>query len=93
MGGGYFPGLISDCPTDRPPETGQVQVISYANIVSLFLLLTLGHRTSVKRFISLEFLNLRESAGLLGRGLARRKAATIHRTTQTQNKRRQTSMP
>jgi hypothetical protein len=47
----------------------------------------------VKRFVSFQFLNLRVSAGLLGRGPARRKAATLHITKQTQNKRRQTSMP
>jgi hypothetical protein len=29
----------------------------------------LEHRTSVKRFVSLHFLNLRQSAGLLGQGI------------------------
>jgi hypothetical protein len=45
------------------------------------------HRASVKHFVSLQFLNLRQSVGLLGRGSARLKTATY---TQIQNKRRQT---
>jgi hypothetical protein len=37
----------------------------------------LEHMASVKRFVSLQFLNLRQSVGLPGRGIsARRKAAT-----------------
>jgi hypothetical protein len=43
----------------------------------------------VKHFVPLQFLNLRQSVGLLGWGSARRKAATYHK----QNKYRQTSMP
>jgi hypothetical protein len=31
---------------------------------------TLEHRASVKRFVSLQFLNLRQSVGLLGRGIS-----------------------
>jgi hypothetical protein len=53
----------------------------------------LEHRASVKRFISLQFLNLRQSVGLLGRGISPTQGCFLHRTTQTQNKRRQTSMP
>jgi hypothetical protein len=34
------------------------------------------HSASVKRFVSLQFLNLRQSVGLLYRGSARRKVAT-----------------
>jgi hypothetical protein len=36
----------------------------------------LEHKASVKRFVSLQFLNLGQSTGLLARGSARRKAAT-----------------
>jgi hypothetical protein len=54
----------------------------------------LEHRASVKRFVSLQFLNPRQSVGLLGWGSAHWKATHyLHRTTQTRNKCRQTSMP
>jgi hypothetical protein len=58
-----------------------------------FLLLTLEHRASVKRFVSLSFLILGRSVGLLGRGISPSQGRYLHRTTQTQNKRRQISMP
>jgi hypothetical protein len=44
------------------------------------------HRASVKRFVSLQFLNLRQSAGLLGRVIRPSQCCCLHRTTQTQNK-------
>jgi hypothetical protein len=53
----------------------------------------LKHRTSAKRFVSLRFPNLRELIGLLGRGINPSKGRYLHKTTQTQNKRRQISMP
>jgi hypothetical protein len=40
----------------------------------------LGHRASVKRFVSHQFLNLRQSVGLLGREISPRKAATYTNT-------------
>jgi hypothetical protein len=46
----------------------------------------LEHRTSVKRFVSLQFLNLRQWVGLLDQPITRP-------LTQTQNKRTQTFMP
>jgi hypothetical protein len=52
----------------------------------------LEHRASVKRFVSLQSLNLRQSVGLLGGGINPTQGRYLHRTTQTQNKRRQTSM-
>jgi hypothetical protein len=52
----------------------------------------LEHRASVKRFVSLQFLNLRQSVGLLGKGISQTQGHYLHRRTQTQNKRRQTSM-
>jgi hypothetical protein len=52
----------------------------------------LEHRASVKRFVSLQFLNLRHSLGLLGRVISPTEGRYLHRTTKTQNKRRQTSM-
>jgi hypothetical protein len=53
----------------------------------------LEHRASVKRFVSLEFVNLRQSVTLVGRGISPKQGWYLYRTTQTQNKRRQTSMP
>jgi hypothetical protein len=50
----------------------------------------LEHRASVKRFVSLQFLNLRESVGLLGQGISPSQGSYL---TQTQNKHKQTSMP
>jgi hypothetical protein len=49
--------------------------------------------TSVKPFISLQFLNLRQPVGLLGWGIGRSQGHYLHRTTQTQNKHRQISVP
>jgi hypothetical protein len=43
----------------------------------------------VKRFVSLQFLNVRQSVGLLGRGISPSQGRFL---TQTQNKRRQTSL-
>jgi hypothetical protein len=53
----------------------------------------LEHKTSVKRFVSLQFLNLRQSVGLFGRGISPTQGRYLNRPTQTQNKCRQTSMP
>jgi hypothetical protein len=53
----------------------------------------LEHRTSVKCFASLQFLNLRQSVGFLKWGIRLMQRCYIHRTTQTQNKCRRTSMP
>jgi hypothetical protein len=53
----------------------------------------LKHRACVKRFVSLQFLNLRQSLGFLGRGISPSQGRYLHRTTQTRNKRRQISMP
>jgi hypothetical protein len=52
----------------------------------LFLLLPLSHRACVKRFVSLQFLNITQSVGLLGRGIRPTQGLYLHRTTQTQNK-------
>jgi hypothetical protein len=46
----------------------------------------LKHRASMKRFVSLQFLNLRHSVGLLGRVIGPSQGRYL---TQTQNKRRQ----
>jgi hypothetical protein len=48
----------------------------------------LERRASVKRFVSLQFLNHRQSIGLLGRGISPTQSRYLHRTTQTQNKRK-----
>jgi hypothetical protein len=44
----------------------------------------------VERFVSLQFLNLRQSVGLLGRGISPSQGRCL---TQTQNKHKQKSMP
>jgi hypothetical protein len=49
----------------------------------------LEHRASVKRFVSLQFLNLRHLAEVLGRGISPSQDRYL---TQTQNKHKQTSM-
>jgi hypothetical protein len=49
----------------------------------------LDYKASVKRFVSLQFLNLRHSAGLLGRVISLSQGRYL---TQTQNKHKQTSM-
>jgi hypothetical protein len=46
------------------------------------------YRTSVKRFVTLQFFNLSRSVGLLGRGMSPSQGRYI---TQTQNKHKQTS--
>jgi hypothetical protein len=51
---------------------------------------TLEHRTCVKRFVSLQFLNLRHSVGLLRRVISPSQGRYL---TQTQNKHKQTFMP
>jgi hypothetical protein len=48
------------------------------------------HRASVKRLVSLQFLNLRHSVRLLGRVISPSQGRYL---TQTQNKHKQTSMP
>jgi hypothetical protein len=50
----------------------------------------LEHRASVKRFVSLQFLNLRHSVGILGRVISPSQGCYL---TQTQNKHKQTFMP
>jgi hypothetical protein len=50
----------------------------------------LEHRASVKRFVLLQFLNLRHSIGHLGRAISSSQRRYL---TQTQNKHRHTSMP
>jgi hypothetical protein len=53
----------------------------------------LQHRASVKLFVSLQFLNVMKSIGLLGRVINPTQGCYLHRTTQTQNKFRQIFMP
>jgi hypothetical protein len=70
----------------RSSFTGHAYIaVSYLIHSLLFLLLHLQHRQSVKRFVSLSY---RQSVGPLGRGISLSKGRYVHRTTQTQNKRR-----
>jgi hypothetical protein len=50
----------------------------------------LEHRKSVKRFVSLQFINIRQSVGLLRRGISQTQGRYL---TQAQNKENQISMP
>jgi hypothetical protein len=52
----------------------------------------LKRKASVKRFVSLQFLNPRQSIGRTGREISRSQGRYLHRTTQAENKRRQTSI-
>jgi hypothetical protein len=45
---------------------------------SIFLLLLLEHRASVKRFVSLQFLNLKQSVEFLGRGISTSQGRYLH---------------
>jgi hypothetical protein len=61
-----------------------------AALAGLFLLIPLGARASVKRFVSLQFLKLRHSVGLLEPVISPSQDRYL---TQAQNEHRQTSMP
>jgi hypothetical protein len=54
---------------------------------------TLEHNVFVKRVVSLEFPHRKTVIGLLGREMSPSQGRYLHRTTQTQNKLTQTSMP
>jgi hypothetical protein len=71
----------------KPGGPGETYLPTYSSCSHL------EHRTSVKRFVSLQFLNSWQSVGLLGRELSPSRSLYLHRTAQTQNKRTQTSMP
>jgi hypothetical protein len=63
-------------------------------ILSLFPVApTFEHRASVKRFVSFRFHNPKTALGILGRLISPSQRRYLHRTTQTQKKRGQTSMP
>jgi hypothetical protein len=53
---------------------------------------TLEQRATVKLFVSLNFLNYKTDGRTLGWGISPSQGCFLHRTTQTQNKRRQTSI-
>jgi hypothetical protein len=57
--------------------------------LSLSCFSLLEHRTSMKRFVSFQFLYLRQSVWLLGLGISLSQGCYLHK----QNKRRHTSMP
>jgi hypothetical protein len=68
-----------------------VSLSIYLSMYSCFFYLE--HTASAKRFVLFQFLNLIQSVGLLERGISPTQGRYLHRTTQTRNKRRQTSMP
>jgi hypothetical protein len=80
-------------PMSYPGSWNSIQNILRDLCISLKSCYThLEHKTSVKRFVSLLFLNLRQSVGLFGRGISPSKGRYLHRPKQAQNKRTQTSM-
>jgi hypothetical protein len=52
----------------------------------------IGPRPPLTRFLNLSY-TYRQLVGLLGRVISQSQGRYLHRATQTQNKRRQTSMP
>jgi hypothetical protein len=86
----------------RPLSRNSFQFVNRLNIrkyirliyLSIYLFIYsccchLEHMASVKCFVSLQFLNLRQSVGLLGWGISLTQGRNLHTITQTQNKRRQ----
>jgi hypothetical protein len=67
-----------------------VCIFIHSSIYSCFP--NLEHSASVESFVSLQFLNLREAVEFLGRVITPTQGRCLHRTSQTQNKRRETSM-
>jgi hypothetical protein len=67
-------------------------VLTYSLLLFLLFLLLphLENMASVKRFVSLQFLNVRQSVRLPGRGISPSQGRCL---TQTRNKHRQTFMP
>jgi hypothetical protein len=88
-------GIIGRKPIIR--LTPGAHAVSNPPSICLFYLYSrcshLEHRASVKRFVSFQFPNLRQSVGLFGRGISSSQFRYLHRTIQTQKKRRQISMP
>jgi hypothetical protein len=66
--------------------------ISYYQSIYLPIYFLLLPRTYVKRFVSLQFLNLRQSIGLLGRWISQTQGRYLHRQNK-QNKRRHLCEP
>jgi hypothetical protein len=66
-------------------------VLSFS--LSFLVALTLEHRASLKRFVSLQFLNPKTFGRTPRTGISPSQGHYLHSTTQTQNKRIQISMP
>jgi hypothetical protein len=63
----------------------QVSILALRYSVYLYSCCShLEHRASVKRFVSLPFLNFGQSVGLLGLGISPSQGRYLHRTTQTE---------
>jgi hypothetical protein len=64
---------------------GAIQHLGLLSIFCLSIYRCCSHvelRASVKRFVSLQFLNLRQSVGLLGRGNSPTQGRYLHRTNE-----------
>jgi hypothetical protein len=88
----YLSIYLSLRPSVRPPVSPSIHPSIHASIHASIhppihpCCSHLEHRASVKRFVSLQFLNLRQSVGLLRRGISPTQGRYLH-------KHRQTSMP
>jgi hypothetical protein len=90
----FGPTCLPACLPTHPSIHPSIHPFMHASIyLSIYSCIShLEHRVSMKRFVSLRFLNLRQTVGLLGRGMSLTKGHYLYRTTKTQNERRQTCM-
>jgi hypothetical protein len=78
---------------DRDRDVTHIEITLYLSLSNLHSCCShLEHRAFVKHFASLQFLNLRQSVRLLGRGISPSQGRYLHRTKRTQNKHRETYM-
>jgi hypothetical protein len=85
----YLSIYLSDRPSVRPSVYLIHPSIHHSIYLSIYPCCShLRHRASGKRFVSLQFLNLEKSVGLLGRGISPSQGRYLSRTTETQNKRK-----
>jgi hypothetical protein len=67
-------------PAVEPLMKFIIIIISSGSLISVHPRCShLEHRASVKRFVSLQFLNLRQSVGLLGRGISPSQGRYVHK--------------
>jgi hypothetical protein len=89
---GFLFGLYFG-PEDEPTCSSETSADFQTDSLSLLFYCCshLEHRASVKRFVSLQLLNHKTVGRTHGRRTSPSQGRYLHRTTQTQNKRRQTN--